>query len=143
MSFVSKKVFVCGLTALFMVFFAGGAALAADVIGVIDSQLIITQHPDFERAMTELQNIMRRKDNEVRAAVEAETDPARRAQIVQESRMEILREEQRLMEPIYNACQEAVRTVARARNITVVLERAAVHFGGQDLTQFVIQQLRR
>jgi len=143
MSLVSKKVFVCGLTALFMVLLVGGAALAADVIGVIDSQQIVTQHPNFERTMTELQNIMRRKENEARAAVEAETDPARRAQIMQDRRMEMLREEHRLMEPIYNDCQEAVRAVARARNITVVLERSSVHFGGQDITQFVIQQLRR
>jgi len=47
------------------------------------------------------------------------------------------------MEPIYNDCQEAVRVVARARNVTVVLERSSVYFGGQDITDFVVQHLRR
>ena len=138
-----KKVFVCSLAALLAVMLTGGVAFAADVIGVIDSQLIITRHPDFERTMAQLQQIMRQKEEEARRRVEAEPDQARRAQIMQTMRMEAMREEQRLMEPIYNDCQEAVRVVARARNVTVVLERSSVYFGGQDITDFVVQHLRR
>jgi len=143
MSVILKKAFACSLAALFVVLLTSGAVFAADVIGTIDSQFIITQHPNFENTMRELQQIMRRKEAEARAAVEAEPDQARRAQIMQERRMEMLREEQRLMEPIYNDCQEAVRVVARARSITVVLERSSVYFGGVDITDFVVQQLRR
>jgi len=138
-----KKVLVCNLTALCLILLTGGAVLAADVIGVIDSQLIITRHPAFESTMAQLQQIMRQKEEEARRAVEAEPDNARRAQIMQTMRMEALREEQRLMEPIYNDCQEAVRIVARARNVTVVLDRSSVYFGGQDITDFVIQHLSR
>jgi Skp family chaperone for outer membrane proteins len=36
--------------------------------------------------------------------------------------MELAREEQRLMEPIFKECQEAVRVVAKKKNITLVLE---------------------
>ena len=143
MSSMLKKVLVCNLTALCLILLTGGAVLAADVIGVIDSQLIITRHPAFESTMAQLQQIMRQKEEEARRAVEAEPDNARRAQIMQTMRMEALREEQRLMEPIYNDCQEAVRIVARARNVTVVLDRSSVYFGGQDITDFVIQHLSR
>ena len=143
MSGIWRKVVVCSLAALFIVLLTGGTVFAGDVIGIIDSQLIITRHPAFEQTMTQLQQIMRQKENEMRLAVEAESDEARRVQIVQTKRMEMLREEQRLMEPIYNACQEAVRVVARQRNVTVVLERSSVYFGGQDITDFVIQQLNR
>jgi len=143
MSGIWGKVVVCSLAALFVVLLTGGTVFAGDVIGVIDSQLIITRHPAFEATVRQVQQIMRQKENEARLAAEAEPDQERRLQIVQTKRMEALREEQRLMEPIFNACQEAVRIVARQRNVTVVLERASVYFGGQDITDFVIQQLNR
>jgi outer membrane protein len=62
---------------------------------------------------------------------------------MQTKRMEAAREEQRLMEPILKDCQEAVRVVAKARNVTVVLEKASVYFGGLDITDYVVQQLNR
>jgi len=144
MSDMWKKVVVCSLAALFVVLLTGGTVFAAgDVIGVIDSQLIITRHPAFEATVRQVQQMMRQKENEARLAVEAEPNEARRAQIMQTKLMEARREEQRLMEPIFNACQEAVRIVARQRNVTIVLERSSVYFGGQDITDLVILQLNR
>ena len=140
------KFIVSGLVAALIVLSAGGAAFAAtggDVIGVIDSQLIMYRHPSFEEAARQLQRISIEKENELRVAVEMEPDQARRAQIVQTKRMELAREEQRLMEPILRDCDEAVRVIVRQRNITVVLEKASVHFGGEDITDYVIQQLIR
>ena len=143
MSGIWKKAIVCGVSALFVVLLTGGAVFAADVIGVIDSQQIISRHPNFEATIRQVQQIMRQKENEARLAIDAEPNEARRAQIMQTKLMEARREEQRLMEPIFNACQEAVRIVARQRNVTVVLERSAVYFGGVDITDLVILQLNR
>jgi outer membrane protein len=56
--------------------------------------------------------------------------------------MELAREEQRLMEPIFKQCQDADRIVAKKSNVTVVLEKASVYFGGLDITLDVIQQLQ-
>ena len=148
MNNIFGKIVVLSLVAALVVLLACGAAFAArasggDVIGVIDSQLIVTRHPAFEETMRQLQQIMRQKENELEAAVSQETDHARMAQIAQTKRMEMAREEQRLMEPIYRDCQEAVRIIARQRNVTVVLEKASVYFGGQDITDYVVQQLLR
>ena len=142
-----KKIAVSSLAVVLVVLLAGGSAFAApaagDVIGVIDSQEIVTKHPNFENTMKQLQQIMKQKENEAKAAVDKEPDQAKKAQIMQTKRMEAAREEQRLMEPIYKDCQEAVRVIARQRNVTVVLEKASVYFGGQDITDYVIQQLNR
>ena len=149
MNSVWKKVIVTSLITALAVLLTVGTVFAAaaksqgDVIGVIDSQLIVTKHPAFEATAKQLQQIMRQKENEAQAAVTQESDQARRAQIVQTKRMEALREEQRLMDPIYRDCQEAVRIIARQRNVTIVLEKASVYFGGEDITDFVIQQLHR
>ena len=146
-----EKVVASGLAAMFAVLLAGGAAFAAaaakpspgDVIGVIDSQLIVSKHPAFEATAQQLQQMMRQKEGEARTAVDREPDQAKKTQIMQTKRMEAAREEQRLMEPIYKDCQEAVRVIARQRNVTIVLEKSSVYFGGQDITDYVIQQLSR
>ena len=143
MSNMWKKMVALSLTVAFAVLLTGGMAFAGDVIGIIDSQLIVSRHPDFEVAARSLQQIMRQKEREAVAAIDQEADQARRAQIMQTMRMEMAREEQRLMDPIYRDCQEAVRVVARQRNVTIVLERASVYFGGQDITDYVIQHLTR
>lgn len=147
MSNTWKKVILVSLVVVSAVLLAGGAAFAAeakpapDVIGVIDSQLIVSKHPAFEQTAKQLQDMMRQKEGEARTAVDKEPDQAKKSQIMQTKRMEAAREEQRLMEPIYKDCQEAVRVVAKKRNVTIVLEKASVYFGGQDITDYVVQQL--
>ena len=147
-----KKLVLLSLTVAVAILLTGGIAFAAatapkastgDVIGVIDSQAIVSKHPKFEDAMKQLQQVMRDKENEARTAVEKEPDQAKKAQIMQTKRMEAAREEQRLMEPIYKDCQEAVRVIAKQRNVTIVLEKSSVYFGGEDITDYVVQQLNR
>jgi outer membrane protein len=117
------------------------AASDEDKIGVIDSQMVITKHPNFESAMKELQGISKKKEDEARAAADKEPDEARKAQLIREKRMELAKEEQRLMEPIIKDAQLAVRTVAKRKGITIVLEKASVYVGGTDITEDVIQEL--
>ena len=151
MNNIWQKVIVSLLAAALVLLPLGEAAFAAaaarpaagDVIGIIDSQLIVSKHPKFEETVRRLQQMMRQKENEAKAAIEREPNEEKKAQIFQAKRMEAAREEQQLMDPIYKDCQEAVRVIARQRNVTVVLEKSSVYFGGQDITDFVIQQLNR
>ena len=140
-----KSVVVCGLALALLTGSANGSAEAAtgDVIGVIDSQFIVSKHPAFEDTMKQLQQVMRQKENEAKAAVDKEPDQAKKAQIMQTKRMEAAKEEQRLMETIYKDCQEAVRIVAKQRSVTIVLEKVSVYFGGEDITDYVVQQIGR
>jgi outer membrane protein len=119
------------------------AAAGGDKIGVIDSQNVITKHPRFENAMRELQTISRRKEEEARAAADREPDEAKKAQVIREKRMELAREEQRIMEPIINQAQLAVRAVAKNKGLTIILEKASVYVGGIDITEDVIKQIIR
>ena len=146
MNNIWQKIIVSSLTAALVVLLTGGAAFAAaapkpDVIGVIDSQLIVSKHPKFEETVKRLQQMMRQKESEAMAAIEKEPNEEKKAQIFQAKRMEAAREEQQMMDPIYKDCQEAVRVVANRRNVTVVLEKNSVYFGGQDITVHVVQQL--
>jgi len=122
---------------------ACAAPSTGDKIGVIDSQMVITKHPKFEDAMKELQGISRKKEEEARVAADREKDDTRKAMLIREKRMELAKEEQRIMEPIIQDAQLAVRTVAKNKGLTIILEKASVYVGGIDITEDVIQQLRR
>ena len=137
-----RKILVSSLLIAAVVALTGSVAGAADTIGVIDSQQIVTQHPSFENVTQQLQQISRTKESEARLAADKETDTAKKAQVVQTKRMELAREEQRLMEPIFKDCQEAVRVVATRKKVTLVLEKGSVYFGGMDITLDVLQQLK-
>lgn len=149
MLFLKKSILSSMVVAVALVL-AGSAAVAApaaapagDTIGVIDSQEIVAQHPKFKQATEELQKIARQKENEAKMAADKETEPAKKAQVVQAKRMELAKEEQRLMEPIFTACQQAVRKVAVDQKVTLVLEKASIYIGGKDITQDVILELKK
>lgn len=118
-------------------------AFAEEKIGVIDSQKIVFQHPKFEGITKQMQQISKTKETEMKTAVDSEKDQDKKAEIYQAKRRELAQEEQRLMQPLFQEAQMAVRTVAKLKSITVVIEKGAVYFGGIDITDDVIQELKK
>ena len=117
--------------------------ITADFVGIVDRGLIVESHPKLNEARQQFAEIARKKEQEAKVAADRETDNAKKAQAVQEKRMELAQEEQRLMLPIYQDCEQAVREVAVKRKLTLVLDKFVVLIGGVDITQDVIQQLSR
>ena len=108
-----RNFLVLSVTALVFVLAAGGAANAAvDSVGVIDMYEVTNNHPKMNDAKAQLATISRQKETEAKAAADKESDPAKKAQIVQAKRMELAKEEQKIMDPIFRDCQQAVREVA-------------------------------
>ena len=106
-----RNFLVLSVTALVFVLAAGGAANAAvDSVGVIDMYEVTNNHPKMNDAKAQLATISRQKETEAKAAADKESDPAKKAQIVQAKRMELAKEEQKIMDPIFRDCQQAVRT---------------------------------
>lgn len=137
-----RNFLVLSVTALVFVLAAGGAANAAvDSVGVIDMYEVTNNHPKMNDAKAQLATISRQKETEAKAAADKESDPAKKAQIVQAKRMELAKEEQKIMDPIFRDCQQAVREVAVNKKLTLVLNKSVVLIGGSDITQDVIQQL--
>ena len=139
-----RNFLVLSVTAFLFVLAAGGAANAAvDSVGVIDMYEVTNNHPKMNDAKAQLATISRQKETEAKAAADKESDPAKKAQIVQAKRMELAREEQKIMDPIFRDCQQAVREVAVNKKLTLVLNKSVVLIGGMDITQDVIQQLAK
>lgn len=117
--------------------------ITADFVGVVDRGEILNNHPRLKQVQEQLAKIARQKENEAKAAADKETDTAKKAQAVQAKRLELAQEEQKLMAPIYQDCEQAVREIAVRRKLTLVLDKFVVLIGGVDITQDVIQQLAK
>ena len=118
-------------------------AMANEKIGVIEPQKILFQHPKFEQVTKRVQAVLEVKQNEAKAAIEKATDNKVKAEIYATKKQEAAVEEQTLMAPLFKEINLAIRTVAKAKGVTVVLDKAQVFFGGIDVTEDVIQQLKK
>ena len=95
----SRNLLLLCLSAGLFVFAAGGAASAAvESVGVIDMYEVTNNHPKMNDAKNQIATASRQKENEAKTAADKETDPAKKAQIVQTKRMELAQEEQKVME---------------------------------------------
>lgn len=140
----SRNFLILSVMAVLLVLAAGSVASAnVESVGVIDMYEVTNNHPKMSEAKTRMATLSRQKENEAKAAADKESDPAKKAQIVQTKRMELAQEEQKIMEPIFKDCQQAVRQVAVNKKLTLVLNKSVVLIGGTDITQDVIQQLAK
>ena len=124
-------------------FFACAAMAAEERVGGIDPQKVLFQHPKYEQVLQQIKTIADRKQNEAKVAIDKETDNNKKAQIFQDMRREIAEEEQKLMQPLFRDIDLAVRTVAGAKKVTVVVDKTALFYGGVDITDDVVQELKK
>ena len=141
--FPARKIAVSLLAVLFLSLYIAGAAYAQDVMGCVDPQKIMFQHPKFEQIQKQVRDVTNKKQEEAKVAIDKETDDKKKAQIFQNKRTEAANEERKLMEPLFKDINLAIRTVANAKKITVVVDKGAVFFGGTDITDDVIADLKK
>lgn len=141
--FPARKIAVSILSVLFLSLYIAGAAYAQDVMGCVDPQRVMFQHPKFEQIQKQVRDVTNKKQEEAKVAINKETDDKKKAQIFQNKRTEAANEERKLMEPLFKDINLAIRTVANAKKITVVVDKGAVFFGGTDITDDVIADLKK
>ncbi len=139
---MKKFPFVFVLLAVLTLVLAG-VAVADEKIGVADMQKVLANHPRYEQVSKRIEAVYRAKEQELKAALEKVTDKQKGSDTIESKRREAAEEAMKLQEPIYKEMRAAVRTVAKNKGLTVVLDSAAVHFGGIDITQDIIAELKK
>jgi outer membrane protein len=124
---------------------ASAATAAADEekVGGIDPQKVLFQHPKYEQILKQVRSIADQKQNEAKTAIDKESDNNKKAEIFQNMRKAIADEEQKLMQPLFKDIDIAIRTVATAKKVTVVVDKTALFYGGVDITDDVVQELKK
>ncbi|MEG1642063.1 MAG: OmpH family outer membrane protein [Synergistaceae bacterium] len=136
-----KLAVIIAVVSAFSMLMAGTAF--ADVVGSVNPQKIMFQHPKFAQAQTQIKAITTKKQNEAKAGIEKATDDKAKAAIFQKKRQEAAQEEAKIMRPLFEDINLAIRTVANAKKITVVVDGEAVFFGSVNITDDVINELKR
>lgn len=139
----SKKMVLFTVLVGFILSMGAGIALAEEKIGVVDPQKVLSQHPKMAQVSKQVQAIVQKKQAEAKSAIEKEKDNKKKEEIYKAKRNEAATEEQKLLAPLFKDIDLAIRSVAKAKGLTLVINKAQVFVGGVDITEDVIQELKK
>ncbi len=143
-SIVIALVFIGSVVALALTQSGSGIASAASNgnVGVVDRDQIMAQHPSAQNvenqmraAITEVQ-----KDFEEKSAGMSDQE---KQDYYRQCQVRLQQKQQELIEPLIKSIDDAVKKVADAKGLSVVVEKAVVVYGGTDITNDVVSRLKK
>ena len=119
-----------------------GTTLAADVtdIGFVD-QAALSNIAPFTAASRQLAGYKAQLDGECARRMRGVRDANAQARIAQEFQNRLAERQRALFEPLFARAQVAIASVASSKNLSVIVDKRIVIFGGQDVTDSVVQLL--
>ena len=111
------------------------ASAASSSVGVVDYRKAMMSHPDYASASNEMQKAMQE------AQMRFEADNANKSD-EEQAQMELQQKEQDLISGIQKKIDDAVKQVAEAKGLSVVIDKSAVVYGGQDITDDVMKKFK-
>ncbi|MDL2298493.1 OmpH family outer membrane protein [Synergistaceae bacterium OttesenSCG-928-D05] len=138
------KKFAILIAVVFAIMATGTAVFAAnEKVGFLDEAYVLSQYDKFRQAQEQFEQIGRKKSETAKAAFDKETDDTKKAQIVQNMQLEMREEEAKLLSPVFQELNRIVEKVAKAKGVTIVVNKGLIYYGGVDLTNDVITELKR
>ena len=137
-------IFIGSVVALALTQTGSGIASAASSVnvGIIDYTMVLNQHPEVENFQNQMNAAYEeiRKDFEEKSA--GMTDQEKQ-DYSRQCNQRLAQKNQELMEPIEKSVEDTIKKVADSKGLSVVIEKAAVVYGGTDITQDVISKLTK
>ena len=118
------------------------SAASSSSVGVVDVQQVMAAHPDVQG----LQGQMETTVNEIRKEFEEKSagmNDQEKAEFYIQCQQRIAQKQEELLAPIEQSVEVAIKAVADKKGLAVVINKAAVVYGGQDITQDVIAQFSK
>lgn len=123
---------------------SGGIASAASGgnVGVIDHQQALAQHPDTQNVETQMNAALEeiKKDFEEKSAGMNDQE---KQDYYRQCMQRAEQKRQELVEPLIKSVDDAIKKVADNKGLSVVIDKAAVIYGGQDITDDVVKNLTK
>lgn len=126
-----------------VLFMSVGISSAADKVGFVDDTYVLSQSEKFKKAQQDLDNLSKTKSTAARAAFDKEKDEKKKAQIVQQMQLELRESENKMITPIIVEINGVISKVAKSKGITIVLNRRLVYYGGIDITEDVVKEIKK
>ena len=118
----------------------GVASAAGGNVGVIDYRQVMSQHPDLNNVEQQMQTSIADVKREFEEKSAGMNDQEK-ADYYQQSQLRLQQRQQELVAPIEQSIQDAIKKVADNKGLQIVVEKTAVIYGGQDISQDVINRL--
>ena len=115
------------------------AAIAADLgdVGFVDQAAIATL-PAFQAANGQLGAYKSQLDGQYNAAIKSAKSDADRQRITIQFQQKFSDKQREIVGPLYTRAQSAIAKVAANDNLTIIVDKRIVIFGGRDATKEVI-----
>lgn len=112
------------------------SAGAASNIGVVNYQILMSQHPDVATAQQTMQAEVEQAKKDFDAKSATMNDKEKQDYYAQlQQRLSL--KQQELFGAINDKVEAAIKTVAEAKGLSVVMDKSNVVYGGQDITDEV------
>lgn len=136
-SVVIAAVFVLGIAAIGVSQFGVGktyAASSSSSIGVVNYQQLVNQHPDMPAAQAAFKAAVDQAQKDFQAKSATMTTDAEKQAYHDQLQQGLAQKQQDLLQAIQDKVNTTVQQVAAAKGLSVVLDKNAVVYGGQDIT---------
>jgi outer membrane protein len=121
----------------------GIASAASSVnVGVIDRDQVLSQHPDGESVNAQMQAAITEVQKDFEEKSQGMTDQEKQ-DYYRQCQQRLAQKQQELAEPILKSVDDTIKKVADSKGLSVVIEKAAVVYGGTDITQDVLNKLTK
>lgn len=118
------------------------SAASSSSVGVIDFRQAMSENPALEAANATFQKEVEaaQSDFETKSASMSDED---KAAFYQQTQQRLSQRQGELIEPVQKAVEQAAKEVADAKGLSVVIDKGAVVYGGNDITRDVIAKLQK
>ena len=116
------------------------SAASSSSVGVVDMQQISMAHPEVQNLQSQMETTI----NDIRKEFEEKSagmNDQEKADYYRQCQDRLAQKQQELLEPIRSAVDVAIKKVADKKGMSVVIDKMAVIYGGQEITQEVIAEL--
>ena len=116
------------------------SAAPASSVGVVNYQMVVQQHPDLAKVQTTMQSESEAAKKEFDAKAASLGDKEKQEYYMQlQQRLQLKNQE--LMVPVFSKVDAVIKEVADAKGLSVVVDKGAVIYGGQDITDDCVKKV--
>ena len=116
------------------------SAAPASNVGKVNYQMLVQQHPDLAKVQTTMQTESEaaKKEFDAKAASLGEKE---KQEYFMQLHQRLQLKNQELMVPIFNKVDGIIKEVSDAKGLVVVVDAAAVIYGGADITDECVKKI--
>jgi outer membrane protein len=109
-------------------------------IGVVNYQMVLQQHPDAAKVEEIMNNEIAAAQKDFNEKTANMSDKEKQDYYMQvQQRLQL--KQQELVVPVHDSIKAAIKAVADAKGLSVVLGKDTVIYGGQDITDEVVKKV--